>query len=604
MAAVTVDAWMDQLDRALDMVGSWPRGRRLSVKAIVAAGVVGAAGIAPGFPLAFGAVAPGPRSDLLPSSRVRVPPYWTQMASYLNRPGSPAGNLLVLPPDPFYQMLYTWGYYGNDGFITDMVRRNVLDPAGQGYGAAGGALTGAVNQIATSLLAGDDLAANRLLSALGTPVILVREDLSVHGPVEESDSPEALAAALASDPGVEQVRRFGLLALYRLRDNAAVAPAVHGDVSYATSETAAPDLLALSVLPPGTAIIRHAPIAGVPDVVAVPSEGTWSLVGRRLQETVPMPSGRSYRLVQLGTARTARAEAPLRVGSPAALGPVRVLVSASQSGAFATLSTRVGPNELSDGNFAAGQWQTTVGNCNAVPDVPAEVGARLAPAPAGASGASLLLSASADIACESRAVSWRGGPVLLTLTARDISGPTPAVCLWEIGPDTCANLPAFGTAAGWQTYQQVVVPPSGTQGLSVFLYADSGAGGVRGTSAFAAVGVRSISVSPPLAIVATARGRSPHPPSLTTADSTFSSAWTVRAPAQHVLVDGVANGWLSDASGPLAPRDTTAPLLAAGLVLAVAGAGATLVLAATVSISALWALRACRVRERRRAAHG
>ena len=64
--------------------------------------MVGAAVLAPGFPLMTGAVAPDHR-PLLPSTHVSVPAYWTAMASYLNG-SAPPGNLLVLPEDAFHKM--------------------------------------------------------------------------------------------------------------------------------------------------------------------------------------------------------------------------------------------------------------------------------------------------------------------------------------------------------------------------------------------------------------------------------------------------------------------------------------------------------------------
>ncbi len=78
-----------------------------------------------------GAIAPDHR-PVLPSTHVRVPGYWTAMASYL-KASAPPGNLLVLPEDDYYQMPYTWGYYGADTFITDLIARHVVDAVSQGY---------------------------------------------------------------------------------------------------------------------------------------------------------------------------------------------------------------------------------------------------------------------------------------------------------------------------------------------------------------------------------------------------------------------------------------------------------------------------------------
>lgn len=116
--------------------------------------------LAPGFPLASGAIVPTHRPDL-PSAHVRVPTYWTAMAGDLNGP-APPGNLLVLPPDDFYQMPYKWGYYGTDGFIANMTSRHVLDPVGQGYFPASSELLTTVQQVAASLLAATGISAASL----------------------------------------------------------------------------------------------------------------------------------------------------------------------------------------------------------------------------------------------------------------------------------------------------------------------------------------------------------------------------------------------------------------------------------------------------------
>ena len=129
---------------------------------LAAVSVAGAAVLAPGFPLMTGAIAPVHR-PLLPSTRVSVPAYWTAMASYLNG-SAPPGNLLVLPQDDFYQMPYTWGYYGTDSFITDLIARNVVDPAAQGYAPAQQELMGAVRLVQQGLLAHDWPSVQRTLS--------------------------------------------------------------------------------------------------------------------------------------------------------------------------------------------------------------------------------------------------------------------------------------------------------------------------------------------------------------------------------------------------------------------------------------------------------
>ncbi len=135
LLALTTEAACERLNSfELGTVWRWRSALHRPGLRLAAVSVVGAAVLAPGFPLMTGAIAPVHR-PLLPSARVSVPAYWTAMASYLNG-SAPPGNLLVLPEDDFYQMPYTWGYYGADGFITNLIARNVVDPVAQGYAAA------------------------------------------------------------------------------------------------------------------------------------------------------------------------------------------------------------------------------------------------------------------------------------------------------------------------------------------------------------------------------------------------------------------------------------------------------------------------------------
>src|SRR5207302_944668 len=138
---------------------------------------VGAAGLVlvSAFPLITGAVVPD-RRPLLPPAHVVLPPYWQEMTAYINALGE-RGSLLVLPPDDFYQMPYRWGYYGNDGFIANMISRPVILPNEQGYLTTQTELVSAVSS-ATQALADHDWAAlQSIMGALESPLILVRQDI-------------------------------------------------------------------------------------------------------------------------------------------------------------------------------------------------------------------------------------------------------------------------------------------------------------------------------------------------------------------------------------------------------------------------------------------
>ena len=101
--------------------------------------------------------------------------------------------------------------------------------------------------------------------------------------------PAALDSALREDPGMRLVRRVGKLELFALRGRIEPAGSV---TSYATVNSATPDLRDLSLLPSGTALISSPMRPAVPAVLQVPPVSQWRLVGDKLQTSVAEPPGR------------------------------------------------------------------------------------------------------------------------------------------------------------------------------------------------------------------------------------------------------------------------------------------------------------------------
>ena len=320
--------------------------------------------LAPGFPLMTGAIAPDHR-PVLPSTRVSVPAYWTAMASYLNR-SAPPGNLLVLPEDDFYQMPYTWGYYGADGFITDLIERNVVDPVAQGYSAASQELTGAVSLVQQGLLAHDWPSVQRTLAAIGTPLLLVRGDVNAAFPDRDITPPAALDEALREDKDMRLVRRFGTLELFALRAASARRASV---TSYATVNSATPDLRDLALFPSGTALISSPMRSAVPAVLQFPPVSQWRLVGDELKTSIVEPPGWQYHTKLLSA--TGAFEQPGASSRPRARLITRVRHRDGQ--VVEELSYKLGDSLLSDGDFASGTWGA-VGNCAAFPGTTATAG--------------------------------------------------------------------------------------------------------------------------------------------------------------------------------------------------------------------------------------
>jgi glycosyltransferase involved in cell wall biosynthesis len=598
LLALTTEAARERLGSRLGAVRVWRSALQSPGLRLAAVGAMGAVVFAPGFPLMTGEVAPDHR-PLLPSIHVSVPAYWTEMASYLNRSG-PAGNLLVLPEDDFYQMPYTWGYYGADGFITDLLTRNVVDPVTQGYTPAAQELTSAVGLVQQGLLAHDWPSVQRTLTAIGTPLLLVREDVNAAFPGRHITPPAALDRALHDDQDMRLVHRFGKLELFALRRS--VSPA--GPVTrYATVNSASPDLRDLALLPYGTALISGPMRPAVPAVLQVPAVPQWRLAGDELQTSVVEPPGRRYstRLLSVtgayerpGTSlrhparRTARARhrgAPARDRRSLDARPAPLIARVSHRGGQVVeeLRYKLGGSLLSGGGFTAGR-RGVVGNCSAFPGTAAtaRLAAGVLPGEGPAGRPALALSANADSACEMRSLAWRSGPVFVSLWVRSVSGAGPRLCLWQRPLEKCAAmlpLPSSAAPSRWYHYQAIVTPDPGTTSLSLFLYADVYARGSSTVNEYSDVMVRRSPLLLQPVIVATPPGREHPAPALAAGGEGFSSDWIGPPRAQHVEVDGLRNGWLGPHGAGEPPRfrpsswyllSRLASLIAVGLLLALA----------------------------------
>ena len=496
-----------------------------------------------GFPLITGAVVPSSRPTL-PSMHVTVPTYWIQMASFLNRSGD-SGNLLLLPPDDFYQMPYTWGYYGTDGFITDMISRNVVDPSGQGYYSASSTLLSDVRQTASSILTHNWKESATLARALNTPLVLVRQDINAAFPKRSIMSPATLADSLLKDPYFKLVHSNGPLLLFQLRQ--VVGPKQN---NYVTENTRSPDLSVLDLFPLGTQVVSGPQQLGVPAVLPIPPLSEWKLTDSKLSIELPEQTGWKY-------------SSPLTIdgvksSASAAISQVVEKTNFGSLAKFSVVVPRTG-NLLSNSQFRQGPWQAKVGNCYILPNATPNIAANILADGGPTNLPALELSAVIDSACEAQALSWSKGPVLLSFWVKHVSGNPPRVCIWEVGPDRCAVLqPLSQSRDGWQHYQRLIVPDSGTSSLSLFLYSDAISGGptINEYADFKAVNVPEL---PPLAIVATPKVVAPDFKVLMTNGDTYSRLWQGPPGSQHVLVNGMTNGWIVHAAR--GPKETYRPAI-------------------------------------------
>ncbi len=510
--------------------GSTATARRFRRAPAVASTGCVALALATCFPLAGGALDPSYRSTV-PAGHVRVPRYWEQLAAQVNRE-LPRATILVLPPDDFYQMPYTWGYYGTDGFITDLLRPRVLDPSGQGYTAGSPELLRAVDQTAGALVAHRWRIAAGIAGALGVDDVLVRGDVNSAYPDRSITSPATLSSALRTDPLARLVVRRGPLELFHLEGIAAA-----GGGLVATTGTPHPDLAVLGDLPPGSTLLPGPPRNGALRIrflrlqagTADPASHFLDLSTGWRYRTVVLPS-----LSHLGLGET-----------PAEVPPASIRVT--QAAGKAAL--------LHDGSFRGGPWGP-VGNCDAVPGTTNEARLSLQVLPdAGPGGAPALeLGASADRACESETLAWHRGPLSLSLDYRTVQGPPPGICLWEVGPDRCVSMPAMAAGSGWHTYTAIADPNAGTTALELFLYATPARVGARAVDEYAQVAASAHPTDATVAVIGTPL-RPHRAVRVEVSTAPAGSSWIGPRKGHPVTVDGLRLGWVAPNGTPFAsPR--------------------------------------------------
>lgn len=487
-----------------------------------------------GFPIYTGALVPDVR-PVLPSAHVRVPGYWSDMARYADALPT-RGSLLIMPPDDFYQMPYTWGYYGTDDFIVDLFHRPVLVPNGQGYSPATAQVVSAVSLTARSITQRNWHQTQALVTALDTPLILLRRDIKTPFSDRAILPPGDLAAALSTAPNFVLVRTIGSLDLFALKS---VISEFEHVSDFVTVNSMSPDLRLLSLLPHNAALVSSQTISGVPNVDQAPQLELWQQSGDKLVWHPPGQRASRYRIADLSTSTVVALDhsgtytaglSSARISyAPNLVDPIEVSVT--------------GREAISNGDFAAGLWGR-VADCHDVlatqarPGLSAVVVANTAPGGFPA----LRLSSQLDSACESKRLDWHGGSLVLSLMVHSARGNAPRICLWEVGPERCASIPSLPESSRWSVFRTSLTPDLDTTAIDIFLYADGE--GTATVAEYAAVQVIEVPALPSLALLVDPTDQPMLTSQLVVLHASFSDRWKSTS-GTHVVVDGMLNGWLT-----------------------------------------------------------
>jgi hypothetical protein len=488
---------------------------------LVVAMLIICGGLAASYPLWTGAEISGPH-DGFPSAHVVFPKYWNASARYLNSSKAPSGALMVLPANDFYQMPYTW-YYGSDGFISNMLNRNVVVPSAQGYGLVSSELLNSVKLESSSLLSQDWTEAGRILDAVGTPIVLVRGDINSKFPSRTITSPTRLKDSLSIDPEMQLIHKSGPLSVYELKPKYRQAFS-----NFATVNSSSPNLKELAILPAHTALVSSKPAGGHISLTEFPSLSKWVEGPSTLSVKAVVPADAKYVLHAFGSKQSARLS----------------LSYLSPRHFEAKVAIPIGKSLLENGDFSKGLWGK-VGNCNAqyqVGKTDVFSASRIVSA-SSAPNYILQLKASIDSACESKELTWQRGNVHLTFSARTLEGNAPRICVLQVPSNLCATTPQIKVTKNWHEVRTTFQPRQGTTSLRIFLYADASGDGTPSIEQYAKVKVRQLPSEGKLILVGTPSTLSDG--GLVTSMTGYSSSWIGPNHARHVMVNGLTNGWLT-----------------------------------------------------------
>jgi arabinofuranan 3-O-arabinosyltransferase len=490
LALTTIVGWM----LALDGVQTWLRARQrrrswrtAAVRAIVALAV--AAPLVFAWPMLLGTV-------LTSRERVRLPGEWRDIAAVVNN-SSLRGKALVLPLIDFYQVPTTWGYYGVDTTVEQLIERPVIVPDPQAYVGDPGSFGDLARAVQAGVLGGDADAALNAMRVLGVSHVVVRKDIDHDSEIRTVDMPEAgpLIAGMRRVPGTSRIAGNGVAEVFAVPASAGIVetlagtlPAVgeRGDGLAAIVTSAPPDF---AVTASATAPSR--PAATAARTVRLDADGTrelpagaWTLhrrpLGAPLVELARVPGGLrvqdAARLAFDGRPAATRGETLIPAATPVtAVAIDGELVDLETGRAFSRIEPGAELELFTDRSVARPSSAPRLSDCNRYDDRDRRAAGLDATVVTTGDYAALRLAARVHSSCASYALGGVGaGDVLrVAYEQRAVSGAAPRTCLWQSGVDRCAPLALTATRTGdWFRMSALYRVPTDVTGLAMYLYAD------------------------------------------------------------------------------------------------------------------------------------
>jgi hypothetical protein len=150
------------------------------------------------------------------SSYVKIPQYWYEANDWLN---NKAGDyrILITPLDDYYQVPYSWGYYGADSFLERFIQNPIISPSYAFSYAVNPNTTMLMNQLRDAIKYNRTDEFETIMKLLNVKYILQRNDLDYEymtSTNRDMPNPEKMKTFLSNQPNVTLVKTIGELDIY------------------------------------------------------------------------------------------------------------------------------------------------------------------------------------------------------------------------------------------------------------------------------------------------------------------------------------------------------------------------------------------------------
>jgi len=147
------------------------------------------------------------------SSYVKIPDYWYQATEWLNGQSCDC-KILITPPDDFYQMPYTWGYYGTDDFLERLIQKPIISNYYIYSYKTNLDITLTLQQLYSSIKYNRTTEFRAFLDLLNIKYIFQRNDVYYNFTGRNIISPDEMQIFLTQQPYIQLAQTFGQLDIY------------------------------------------------------------------------------------------------------------------------------------------------------------------------------------------------------------------------------------------------------------------------------------------------------------------------------------------------------------------------------------------------------